>query len=538
MRKPFLYLVFKNKTVETLFSRPIDQVSDFWLIKDRNNFVSLKKRGSYPLTFLLKQGGAIILGYIEPELFTELEEAVNKQETNSFASSLQKQLDKEFLIIILRENPFEIRIYRDALCTIPLFYFHDNKEFAFSNEFPSLLPFVEKKSTIDLDFTTLSEYLLGLTTSPARTVLDKIKIITERSVFIGNKKGITIKYPGAPSPAPEINKKEAFYLFRKELEKTLSKYWFKIKDLQGIGFEVSGGLDSATALGFISQKRQLPFKTFSMILPGEKGQAQKKKINSLSQKFKSEPCFQQIEKYYPLRKQKESITPFYPLREIYAEALTALAQEAKKKKTEVMITGMGGDEAFILDPGEKLGYKGLATEERRKKITIPSFFSQKFKEKIDLTPKKFPAPAVPYSVLGANTARNNIYINYDIWPVAPLADPYFSSLCRALPKKEREGKKILRRYQKKKDYPQDVYSPQKNENFASFFEETLKKKVRSFLVKLFQDSCLDKMGLVEKQTLLKEYEYYATNTKKVNPLYFYSIAAIEIMLQSLSSEKR
>lgn len=162
----------------------------------------------------------------------------------------------------------------------------------------------------------------------------------------------------------------------------------------------------------------------------------------------------------------------------------------------------------------------------------PCFFLE---SKNRLTPLSInlPLPAVPYSVLGSNLARNNTYIQNDIWPVAPLADPSFITFTRNLPRNMKENKRILRPYQEEKDYPKSIHSPGRNENFAPFFVNTLKSKLPSFFNKLFKNSHLQRMKLINENELLEEYNDWRKDKKEINPLFFYSATVIEVLLQSL-----
>jgi len=526
MKTPFIYLSLNQKGISSLFSSKVEEEKGFFKLKDK---IRIRKRKSYPHTFLFKTKNRITLGYIKPALLKTLKKEVEKERLKQFIIFLKKDLRKEFLIITIKK-PEEIRIYRDSLCTIPLFYFKDKKRFALSNEFTALLPFLSRP--VSLHFKTLAEYLLALTSSPDRTVLDKIRLVTERSTLIKTKKEMIIKFP-EPCLVPKIKykKEEALSLFEKNLEQAFLNTWAKVKNISGLGFELSGGVDSALPLSYFSKKTKAPLKTFSMILPHQT--TQEKKIKDLSQKFNLKTFAEPVKKHHPLKEQKEKLSAFYPLKEIYSEALNALAKKAGDQKIEIVITGMGGDEAFILDPGEEKGYKGLLLKEKREKITVPSYFTPRFKSHLLIKEEAFPAPAVPYSVLGANASRNNIYLRRDIWPLSPLADPYLSSFCRALPKNLRKDKKILRLFLKKKGYPETVYLPEINEDFSFFFKNSVKKVLEPLFLSLFKDSELKRLALINKKELVKRYKSYTKEKEEADPLSFYTLASIEILLKTL-----
>jgi len=509
MKKPFLFVAVSNRGVEDLSFWSVSEKGAYWKTGRGLNKIYLAKRDSYPKTFIARSRNrsVLALGYIEPDLYPHFKKCLgDTKELSCFIAQLKKELDREFLLIVLTKSPPEIRVYRDALCTVPIFYLEKEHFLLLSNEFVALLPYLAENRQIDLDFKVLSEHLLHLVSLPQRTIFSKIKLLTERSVLIKSARGVRVRYP---RPWPVLAKcselKRPLFAFSKILEETLSKYWGKFKEDEKIGFEISGGVDSITPAGFYAKKSKKPLKAFSMLLPGEEGKSQREKLKKIEEFLGLEVNITPIANLFPLKSQLEACKPkpFYPMREIYFEALEAMAQRAQKEGIKVIITGMGGDEAFIVDPREKVGHK------------------------VD-----FPTPAVPYSVLAANVARNNIYIAYDIWPVAPLAAPRFAMFCRSLPEKLRKDKKILREYQKKRGYPKTIYAPKINENFVSFFESTLRDKTRGLLIELFGRSVLARLGLVKKKQLIRSYLGYTRGKNDINPLYFYAIAVIEILLQS------
>jgi asparagine synthetase B (glutamine-hydrolysing) len=211
-----------------------------------------------------------------------------------------------------------------------------------------------------------------------------------------------------------------------------------------------------------------------------------------------------------------------------------MARQAKKKGIKFIITGIGGDEAFKIDSREKIGFQGSEEESFRKKFLSPSFFTsflqKAFQEAI---PNPLPLPLVPYSVLSSNLARNNIYIRQNIWPFAPLAHPNFIDFCRSLPISERKNKKILRDYLQQQGYPLSLTCPVDNENFASFFENTMRRsEVKDFFWRLLANSQLEKLGLIKREEVMSCYLKYQKKKNKINPLYFYTIITAEILLQS------
>jgi len=498
----------------------------------------LTKRNSYPRTFSIKRKNFLILGYIEPKLYSDLKNClVSEKKISQFVSKIKRTGDKEFLLIILKEKPFEIKVYRDAFCTLPIFYMQKDNFFFLSNEFTELSSYLSKDDEIDIDFKRLAERLLFKGGLSDKTIFSEIKILTERSILTGNNKGVKIKYPNSNLILTKpLKLKDSLKSFTKILEKTLENYWSKFKQKECVGFEVSGGVDSVTPIKFYSQIAKDRLKGFSMIFDGELGSGQKKKLKEIAKFSNIEVDFTPILNLWPLKSQTKSkkLKPFYLKREIYFEALDRMAQKAQNQGIKIIITGTGGDEAFAIDPREKVGFHGSQEKKFRESFNVPSLFTNKLKQAF-LYPSKdiVPIPVVPHSVLSSNSSRNNIYIRHNIWPVAPLAHPRFIKFCRSLSKNKKEKKKILRDYLKKLGYSEEIYNPQRNENFASFFDNTIcRKEIKDLFTKLISNSQLSKLGIIDKKEFMKVYSEYRRNKNEISPLYFYTIMTTEILLQS------
>ncbi len=514
---------------------------DYWILKRRGNFISVKKIDGYPKTFLIQSGRKFLLGYIEPRNFPILNRDFFRHgDIDNIVNNLKKNPRTEYLIVFLDTDSPTIKIYRDALCAIPIFYLNGENVFSFSNEFTALFPFLSgRNNQSEIDFWGLAEFLLGLE-SVNRTIFNGIKLLTERAVLIKTNQSLKIKLPRQSFIKLKKTKKSKNPLndFKRNLEKILKIYWNKIPSKKSVGFEISGGVDSATAPGFYSKLGNQRLFSVNMLLPGKKEKtSQMAKIKDLTDKFRLKNEVFSISSQFPLSSQVKlkKFKPFYHWREIYGEALSGQINLARKRGVRQIFTGMGGDEMFKIDPREEDGSQGVKEVAFRRKLIFPKFFTNKFKRKFfeGLSAKKsVPVPLVPYSVLDANFSRNNLYVEWGIWPISPLADPELVKFCRSLPGKWRRDKKIMREYQKTNDYPESVYQPSFNENFANFFDESLRKNLRKFLLKLYHRSVLDDLRLVKKDILIADYLKFSNGKTCDNSLYFYSIAVIEIIFQS------
>ncbi len=518
---------------------------NYWALKGKKNFVSIRKIDGYPKTFLIRNGQKFLLGYIEPRSFLKLSRAFFcRSDIDNIVNNLKKNQRAEYLIVFLDAESLTVKIYRDALCAIPIFYLNDEGVLVFSNEFTSFFSFLPNQNNqIEINFQGLAEFFLGLE-SADRTIFHKIKLLTERAVLVKINHSLKIKLPHQPFVKLKKTKKTKNPVgdFKRNLERILKIYWSKIPLKNNIGFEMSGGIDSATAPGFYSKCGNRKFFSVSMLLPGEERVSQLMKIKDLANMFNLKIGIFSILSQFPLSSQINirKLKPFYPWREIYYEALLGQINLARKNGVKQIFTGMGGDEMFKIDSREKDGHQGEKEVAFRRKLVIPRFFTDKFKRKFfeNISAEKtIPVSLVPYSVLDANSSRNNLYIEQDIWPISPLADPELVEFCRNLPEKWRRDKKIMREYQKINGYPELIWRPSFNENFANFFDESLRKNLKNFLIKIYRNSVLSELGLIKKDVLITDYLKFIKRGNYDNPLYFYSIAVVEIIFQSFVFDK-
>jgi asparagine synthetase B (glutamine-hydrolysing) len=537
MKKPFVAGIIHSKDLKSLDRWEISNGKSYLRAKKNNSYVMIKKRDSYPKTFIKESNGSLFIGYGEP--------SVNKLLTKKYLSNFSKKKQnffkqlkdnrKEFFISSLSAN--KVFIDRDEFCAIPIFYFRDKDLFIFSNKFSFVLTNVSRDK-ININFQGLAEYLL-LLESANRTPIDKINILTERSNLELDDRNFSIGLPPNKAVIKErISRKNEMKLFTKRLRSVFLAYDKKIPQETKIGIELSGGLDSSTVAHFFSKKRK-DAKLYSMDLPKKVGKAQKNKLKDLIEFIGLEHKSVKIKDKYPLSRyaKTKKLFPLYPQKEIYTEALEYMLTKARRDGVEVIFTGMGGDELFLLDKRENIGFKGKEEAEFRRRVKMPIFFTSKFKKdffKRVFFDNNIPIPPVPYSVLGAHVSRNNIFIEHGIWPIAPLGDSELARFCRSLPNQMCRNKYILREYQKKNTFPKGLYESFTNEYFGNFFDESLKGPLYDFIISLYKKSVLDNLGLIDKKILIKDYQKFVRTNKHENPLLFYEVAVMEIVLQSLS----
>jgi len=179
-------------------------------------------------------------------------------------SDCVKYLDGIFAFAIYDQQEQKIFLARDRFGVKPLFYFFDQKNFAFSSEIKSLLVFPKVSSHVDRD--GLQE-LLAI--GPARThgngIFKDIKELEpgkflEAKIFgdkikLNKKKYFELEYR-EHKESLEQTAEHVYYLVKRAVKKQL------ISDVP-IGCFLSGGLDSSIISFFAAQENK-NLKTFSL----------------------------------------------------------------------------------------------------------------------------------------------------------------------------------------------------------------------------------------------------------------------------------
>lgn len=541
MGTPFLLGEFKKSPTPNR-GRIVVQISSFYnRIRGDNFYFSIRRRDSYPRTFALKLAHAYVSGYAEDSFLEKVCKSKSWHHLEILTQAAAQASQEEFLLIAIPKNRAGIHIFRDAFCTLPLFLLETPKAFWLSNRFSRLALEQRSNASIKLDFQGLIEQLVGLEAAN-RTLFFNIRRVPERSHIIISAKSQKLILPASPTAPILPGRQDSPELFKNQLIKTVGKYWQKTNKQAKIGFEMSGGIDSATCPLLLAKKTRHILEAFSIHLPDSAGKSQTEKYRIIENRYKIRIHKAPARGAYPLLSQakKKHWTPFDPNREIYCEALQREVRLARQRGIDVIFTGMGGDELFQIDERELEGFQGQKEADFRKELSLPEFFTNFLRRKIvQYAPidQEFPVPLVPYSVLAAHTARNNIFIENGIWPVAPLGDPWLARLGRSLSKKWRQDKRILRKFHREQGHPRQIINQEYNENFGSFFETSIKKPYfQKFMTELLQNSALQGLNFINTPILLAHYNHYRKNNDiHYPPIYFYAIVAIEINLQSMAT---
>lgn len=521
--------------------RPSDLAGDWSVVEKRKYFLLRSNKGQillqkwqpYPVTFVQKKSFGVLFGYIDPNCLGVIKTVSNDKELQDEIGRLRQQ-SAEFLIGVIRPQSSSFELYRDVHCNLPLFFYHKHKVFLADNHFENIVTHPEFK--VEINEPILGAFLAGITYYTNETVFSHLKTLTERTTLaLKPTSRVSLRLPRSARPT-HARRHSNLASFAKVLEKTVLKRSQAVAKFAKVGVELSGGLDSSTVAGIVSTNLQNPLQCYSIEFLGDGAATLRRKLLRLAERFPLKPHLIKLSNCYPLTEHAKVMRPKFYKSEIYENIIAKLAQIAKEHGVEVIFTGIGGDELFSIDQGERNNFRNKVYLGKAATKPLPTFYTKKCRQALQnlaASTRPFPLPLLPHSIHGAHLATNNISILRGVWPLAPLAEPKLVRYCRSLPKEHRYKKEFLRRYQATKNYPIEVFRPVVNENFQPIFDEAFNIRAANFLRKLLKRSILGRLGWLDKQKLVREYEEIRKGTSMLDPFMFYRVVVIEIILQSL-----
>jgi len=239
--------------------------------------------------------------------------------------------------------------------------------------------------------------------------------------------------------------------------------------------------------------------------------------------------------------------PFYQHDSVYREAFETLAQYLESYGVKTVFTGIGGDElcAYNEQPLLATGEGPAAQLERSRKPLWP-FLNENFRAYYMESVQKIPqerrnaVPIVATTSLAARLTHNNIYIEHNIWPVAPLADPRLFLYSQGLPLQYRANKNILRMYCTANQYPASLYNDTRNEHFGIFFMQSARQYYGLLLNRVLENSVLAKANFLKVDEVLEWFRRIELTPSQIDEAYYdaHRLITLEYNLQLLGVSPR
>ncbi|MDN5274375.1 MAG: asparagine synthase [Candidatus Saccharibacteria bacterium] len=482
---------------------------DYFIFVSSFGTVKLRKRHAYPATFARSIGPSLIFGYGNETLGHMIaEQALSNVSEDAFVS-------EEFLYCTIDCQQQSIVVQRDAVCTMPLFTMEHSDVIALSNRYDQLFNQIDKRQ-VHINQAALVNYLLF--DDRHNQLATGADVLYDRVRFILRDGATHVTYPNHAYIAEKTQEKGHPRFFKEALETTLDTYWERYDT---IGFQLSGGLDSATAPGyFASQGKTVVAASFG--LPATMGERQRAKLDDMARRFSSlqnHIINLTPEEYFPF---SDRITAnhwgiSHEYQDIHQLAAMQMADYFSRQGITAMFTGVGGDELCQNITNDKIFPFGSAVKEARATAVVPQYMTDKFKilhtKTQEQTPhhQDRPIPTVAYSVILTNIGFNNTFIDRNVWPVAPLSDPKLFLYAQSIPAWYRHDKGLLRAYQFARQFPPSIVYPETLEDFSEFLH-FCKPQVCSLLDSFFDVSLLGQHDLIDESSF-KDYYTHATRSK-------------------------
>jgi len=492
-----------------------DDISSGFILRDEGGYYTLESKGStslqlskraaYPVTYAHQtQGGAFVCGY----------------------GQYDPSPNDEFLQIIINPQG-HVRIQRDAFATLPLFYACTPDELIISNDYGYVFSALPSK-TLNLRG-VLSSLLPN--TADRDSLWSEISVLGERQVLEWFEGKMVVHQPKARgwSSSPQAEESDPAD-FKRILDGHFSSILENVVTRNSLGFEASGGLDSATLPLYCAPfLKYSDVPIFSIVYPGDFGTSQLEKLESLASTTGLElhTVFADPATMYPLARMIQGRAPYVhtSTEEIYTEPIARMVQEMAARHISVVGTGLGGDDIFEnrLSSEQQLAY-GHVERRRRRMLHYPEFYTAAFRAayiESTLEVPSYPLPLLPVSLSGQPNTHNNIYIERGIWPVSAYADPELYRFCQGLPAHFRANKNILRAYHSAYGFPEAIYNPRQNEHFGPFFIESLSSgRYDDIIYSLASNALTAELGYVDLDMMLVTYEQCKANLADKMQLYY------------------
>lgn len=474
---------------------------DFFIFTSSSGTVKLRKREGYPATFMRSAGTKLVFGYGNEQLG----HVAASQPLGNVPEEVFVQ--EEFLYGYADSEHQDVVIQRDAACVLPLFVREQDEAVVLSNRYDQLFNEVDRQQ-VGINEDALVNYLLFDDRHYQLAI--GTDVLYDRVRFTLSKGVIQVLYPNDAAIATKNSRVEGHPRhFKDALEAVFDTYWERYGN---VGFQVSGGLDSATAPGyFASQGKTVIAASFG--LPAVMGELQRNKLADMERRF---PLLNNFvidltpEEYFPFSDRiiAEHWGISHEHQDLHQQAAIRMAEYFSSQGITAMFTGVGGDELCQNITNDMIFPTSTKIVAARNSMPLPEYVTEKFRDlhkSLDRSNQQDrPVPATAYSVILTNIGFNNTFIDRNVWPVAPLADPKLFLYAQTIGVWHRHDKGLLRAYQFARQFPSSITHPETLEDFSEFLH-LCKPQIGGLLDSFFDNSMLARRGLLHESSFKAYY---------------------------------
>ncbi|HSX31691.1 MAG TPA: hypothetical protein VLF43_00370, partial [Candidatus Saccharimonadales bacterium] len=281
----------------------------------------LRIRPDYPTTYCTQQPSGIVdMGY----------------------GQASTTIRDEFLHIALSPDG-AVRIERDVLCTLPLFYAYDGETFIVSNDFHDACSALR---TLTLNYEHIGYTLHRFLDTPT-TLFKEVRVLAEREVLVFAEGTVTVRKAEQPVPPPESADARQF---SRILHQSMDRFYKTRLTDTAFAMEVSGGLDSSLLPLYLGQTRALPdLIGYSFIMDDAQRERQIQKIEAIqaAARISVLPIFLDAQHDLMPRLTADNDRMYiHSGHHIYGETYNPALAKMHERGIRVVVTGLGGDQLF------------------------------------------------------------------------------------------------------------------------------------------------------------------------------------------------
>ncbi|MBB6376968.1 asparagine synthase (glutamine-hydrolyzing) [Pseudonocardia eucalypti] len=363
------------------------------------------------------------------------------------------------------------------------------------------------------------------------TLFSEIHRITEPTVATFTEAGINLRYPPdalhvlkarhLASDADPVSE------FRHRLNKIVQPIFDA--NAQGVGVELSGGLDSANVALSMASCGESQICSFGVLIDGVDGKAQVLRRMNLADKLEFRDYAVPVRDHLPFDLDGSRLHVAHDGDgEVYWEAFDAMRRKAVSHGVHTILTGFGGDEMLALRLAERDAPPPLPA--------LPGWLGPRVRRGLnELETNVAPSSAVAVPTLMA-AARHPNYLRAGLWPVAPLAQPDMLQLGESLPVPLRNNKDLFRQRLARAGFGPAVTHPERPESFGPSMALALARHAPRLVAGMLKESILVDLGYVNPYGLAEVLDL-ADRGQPLPPL-LYDTLAVELGLRSMTVSER
>ncbi|MDJ0837339.1 MAG: asparagine synthase-related protein [Acidobacteriota bacterium] len=457
-----------------------------------------------------------------------------------------RQWPLDFTAVLFDMQNKRLEITAGPLGSAPVYLLHRENRLFVDWDVTRLYPYLSAASALDPDRALL--FLSGRGAEYSRrTMFKDIWCLTAGATASWHPASnhFEVRYP-EPEYRPEARElkpgADALGAFQELLSALLERQLGT--DFSRVGAALSGGLDSAIVAASASELAGGDLRTYGILMTGPTRSGQVYRRNAMIARCGFLDSAVDALDHLPFS--DDSDLPrngcFVPWEEYYYLAMTALYRKARQHGLDTYLTGIGGDELFMLAYHEwpSVVQETVTAQRRNARHSYPSFLSDLALRRLRSSPPALdPAPPglVSDSARDFGVVHGSLFLRHGIWPAHPLATPEMAGFCAQLPAALRKNRKLQRDFLVKLGLARDVVYPRTTETFSDVMTRGFARIARPRIESLFNSSRLADLGWIDPGKLQAAYRSYCDHPEDRPVLPLLAAANLETTLRVIEKTR-